>query len=522
MIDYVAIFQAVVPETILVIAALIVLGADLLAMKSRTARSRTRVLGGITAAGCGLALWWIINRSQAVVLLNGMFVVDGTSLFVKQVILVLTAFTVAVSLESRFTKHLGEYFALLLLAATGMLLLVSSDNLLMIFVALELTSLPLYILTAFNKRSVESAEAALKYFLFGGMSAAFTLFGLSLVYGITGEITLGAVAARLGGNLEPVFYVALVMTLIGFAFKIAAAPLHLWAPDAYQGAPTPVASFIASGSKVASFFVLARVLFAGFESSAGSAAWRDVVPGWAPILATLAISSMIVGNVAAIAQTSVKRLLAYSAVAHAGYALLAVLSNTQQGFGSLIYYVITYALTALGAFGVVAAVESAGGDHFRDFAGLYRRAPVLALCMLVFLLSLAGIPPLAGFFGKFYVFAAAATAAKSLGLLWLVIVAIALSAVSLYYYLQVLKQIYVADGAESALPLRVNRAMHGAIVALAIVVIALGCAPDLLLKKLGRPPKTAASIPRNSYEPITFNFTDIPGSADQDFNAGRE
>src|SRR5436190_13806296 len=205
-----------------------------------------------------------------------------------------------------------------------MMLLISSDNLLLIFVALELTSLPLYALTAFNKSDVKSSEAGLKYFLFGSMAAAFTLFGLSLLYGISGEITLQGLSAKLTGDPEPVFYVALVMTAIGFAFKVAAAPFHFWAPDAYQGAPTPVASFIASGSKVASFFVLARVLMAGFEGTGGSAAWREFIPGWIPIIATLAVASMLLGNVAAMAQSSVKRLLAYSAVAHAGYALIAI------------------------------------------------------------------------------------------------------------------------------------------------------------------------------------------------------
>jgi NADH-quinone oxidoreductase subunit N len=482
--DYAQLFSAVIPETILAIGALLLLAADLIWLRNRTVRSRTRVLAAILAATCGASLWWIVNRSHPLTLLDGMLVLDQTSLVIKGVILVLTAFTAAVSLESRFTKHLGEYFALLLLAATGMMLLVSSDNLLMIFVALELTSLPLYILTAFNKRSIESAEAALKYFLFGGMSAAFTLFGLSLVYGTRDSLNLTDIAKNLPSVTEPVFYVAIVMTVIGFAFKIAAAPLHLWAPDAYQGAPTPVASFIASGSKVASFFILARVLMVAFDGTGGSAAWREFVPGWIPIIATLAVASMLLGNIAAIAQSSVKRLLAYSAVAHAGYALIAIMAN-QAGLPSLLYYVITYAVTALGAFGVVAAVETTSSDKFSDFAGLHRRAPVLSLCMAVFILSLAGIPPLAGFFGKFYVFASAARAASSLGLLWLVIVAIALSCVSLYYYLQVLKQIYVAESPEGSGPLHVNRAMQGAVVALAIAVVGLGCMPDVLLDKLG-------------------------------------
>jgi NADH-quinone oxidoreductase subunit N len=483
-VDYGQIFFALLPETIIVVTAFIALAVDLLFLREAPNRERFGFAILVVAFGCIAAIVALTQASQPLRLLDGMLVLDGTARFIKQVILVLTIITAIISLESTFTKHVGEYFALLLLAAVGMMLLVSSDNLLLIFVALELTSLPLYALTAFNKSSVQSAEAALKYFLFGSMSAAFTLFGLSLLYGISSEITLSGIAAKLSGELEPVFYVALVTTVIGFAFKIAAAPFHLWAPDAYQGAPTPVAAFIASGSKVASFFVLARIMIAGFAGTEGSAAWREAAPGWVPLLAALAIASMVLGNIAAIAQSSVKRLLAYSAIAHAGYALLAILSNTQQALGSLLYYVVTYAITALGAFAVVGVVENASnGEALRDFAGLSRRAPVLSFCMLVFVLSLAGIPPLAGFFGKFYVFTAAARSGPNLGLLWLVIFAVATSAISLYYYLQVLKQIYVVAAPETALPIRASFPVQIAIVLLAIAVIALGCAPDLLLQR---------------------------------------
>jgi NADH-quinone oxidoreductase subunit N len=493
--DYGQLFSALVPETLIVITAFVALGVDLLFLRAVPSRSRLAVAATIVALGAVAAIVSLGQSAESIRLLDGMLVIDGTVRFIKQVILVLTVITAIISLNSNFTKHIGEYFALLLLATVGMMLLVSSDNLLLIFVALELTSLPLYALTAFNKQSVQSSEAGLKYFLFGSMSAAFTLFGLSLLYGISSEITLSGVAAKIGGTIEPVFYVALVTTLIGFAFKIAVAPFHLWAPDAYQGAPTPVASFIASGSKVASFFVLARVTMAGFAGAEGSAAWRDMASGWVPLLAVLATASMILGNIAAIAQSSVKRLLAYSAVAHAGYALLALLSNTEQAIGSLLYYVITYAVTALGAFGVVAVVEKgSGGETLHDFAGLSRRAPLLSLCMLVFVLSLAGIPPLAGFFGKFYVFTAAARSGATLGLLWLVIVAIATSAISLYYYLQVLKQIYVVEPREKMARLPVNRAMQAAVVALALAVVALGCAPDLLLNKFSAKPRATVAM----------------------------
>jgi NADH-quinone oxidoreductase subunit N len=260
-------------------------------------------------------------------------------------------------------------------------------------------------------------------------------------------------------------------------------PFHLWAPDAYQGAPTPSAAFIASGSKVASFILLAKVVWIGFIGAEGSGAWRAMAPGWAPLLALFAALSMVLGNVAALAQRSVKRLLAYSAVAHAGYALLGILANSEHGLLALLYYVATYGLATLGAFGVLAALEGDSGDvTFGDLRGLAGRAPGLAFCLLVFVLSLAGIPPLAGFFGKFYVFVAALQwAPSSLGMIWLVALAIAMSAVSLYYYLQILKQAYVAK-VETSLPgIRVSLPVMVTLWVAAVLVIVLGCVPGLLL-----------------------------------------
>ena len=278
------------------------------------------------------------------------------------------------------------------------------------------------------------------------------------------------------------------MTVIGFGFKVAAVPFHLWAPDAYQGAPTPSAAFIASGSKVAGFFVLARVMMLGFKGAEGSGAWHAYQPGWVPLLAILAGASMLLGNLTAIVQSSVRRLLAYSAIAHAGYMLLGVLPHGEQGLAALVYYVITYGLATLGAFGVVSIVErQTGGDRLSDFAGLSRRAPVLSFCMLIFMLSLAGIPPLAGFFGKFYVFASALNAdPANLGLLWLVVVALAMSAVSLYYYLQVLKQIYVAEPGQGTGAAANPDHKPGCHRLLALAVVVLGCAPNLLLGPLAR------------------------------------
>jgi NADH-quinone oxidoreductase subunit N len=447
-----------------------------------------RLIGGlISCVGCVAAIAWLLVMPQHINISEGMLVTDPLTQLVKVALLVITIFTILVSVETDFTPHIGEYFALILLAAIGMMFLVSSEDILMIFISLELTSLSLYILTAFNKRNVKSAEAALKYFLFGGMSAAFTLFGLSLLYGLSGATNLSQIAAGLKGlGLDLLLVVAIVMTVIGFGFKIAAVPFHLWAPDAYEGAPTPSAAFIASGSKVASFFVFAKVLMVGFHGVEGSGAWRAFIPGWVPVIAVVAVASMLLGNLAAIVQSSVRRLLAYSAIAHAGYILLGILANGRDGLASVVFYVVIYGLTTVGAFGVVAVVQDrAGGDALSNFAGLSKRAPLVSLCMMIFMLSLAGIPPLAGFFGKFYLFTAALKSSPdNLGFLWLILAAIALSAVSLYYYLLVLKQIYVVAPAGDAPAMQTPVLSQVILALLALAVLVLGCAPNLLLGRL--------------------------------------
>src|SRR6266705_2491550 len=376
------------PETIVSIAALVVLFVDLGVMRSAEGKWRRLVAAAITGMGCLLPIFWMVQVQQHTTAgsWHGMLVIDPLTQLIKQAVLLLTVFAAWLSIDSTFTEHVGEYFALLLLATVGMLFMVGSENVLLIFISLELISLSLYILAAFHKRSVRSAEAALKYFLFGGMAAAFTLFGLSLLYGLSASIELRPIAAALSGKgLDPLLAVAMVMTVIGFGFKVAAVPFHLWAPDAYQGAPTPSAAFIASGSKVASFFILAKVMMVGFLGQEGSGAWRSFSQGWLPLIAIVAAASILLGNLAAIAQTSVRRLLAYSAIAQAGYILIGLLANNQQGIESLVFYTTTYALTVLGAFGVVNIVqERAGDEKFSAFAGLAKRAPLLSFCMMVF------------------------------------------------------------------------------------------------------------------------------------------
>jgi NADH-quinone oxidoreductase subunit N len=486
-VNYIEVLHAAAPETALAITVLMVLAVDLMALRGESIQRRFQTGALVSIIGCLMAAFFTFLHYGQTDPLRGLLVVDPLTNFLKLMLLALTVFTALISASGKFTEHVGEYLALVLLGTIGLMLLVSAEDLLMIFISLELASLSLYILTAFNKHNARSSEAALKYFLFGGISAAFLLFGFSLLYGLSGTTHLPEIAAALkGGGFDPLLLAAIVTTVIGFGFKVAAVPFHLWAPDAYEGAPTPSAAFIASGSKVASFYILAKILALGFAGAEGSAVWHGYVSGWTPVIAVVAALSMVLGNLTAIVQSGVKRLLAYSAIAHAGYMLLGVLANTPSSRSALLFYVITYALTVLGAFGVVMVVEEAtGGDALANFAGLGRRAPGLSLCLLVFLLSLGGIPPLAGFIGKFFVFSAVVGAdAEHLGLLWLVILAILMSAVSFYYYLRVLKQAYALDAPEGAPAIKVPWVTMFALVLLAVLVILLGCAPGLLTRFL--------------------------------------
>ena len=342
--SYAQLFKLLIPELIVLLAGLLLLALDLGVLRNKILVARVRIAAFIACLGLVAAFLWIIGTqtSGRIAVWDGMLVLDQLTSLGKQIVLIVSAIVVIVSVGSRFTSHVGEYFLLLLLATIGMMFLVASENILVIFVSLELLSLSLYIMTAFNKQSLQSAEAALKYFLFGGMSAAFMLFGLSLLFGASGELNLVSIASKLkGAPVDPLVVVAIIMVVVGFGFKIAAVPFHLWAPDTYQAAPLPAATFIASASKVASFFILTKVLLVGFAGAEGSVAGRHWVQGWMPLIATIAAASMVLGNLAAIAQKSVRRLLAYSAIAQAGYILVGVLANDQDAVSSMLYYVTT-------------------------------------------------------------------------------------------------------------------------------------------------------------------------------------
>jgi len=475
-------------EAILAIAVVVVLFFDLYVVRDQTPGTRRGFAAALSVIGCAAGLMFVKLMGGEGEIPGGMLVLDDLTRIAKMSVLGIAAFAILLSADNDFTPHVGEYYALMLTSTIGMALMVSSENLLMMFVALELASLSLYILVGFNKHCAKSSEAALKYFLFGGMSAAFMLFGLSLLYGLSGSLELDGIAKSLQHQgADPLTLAAMVMVLIGFGFKVAVVPFHLWAPDAYEGAPTSSAALVATGSKVAAFFLMTKFVMTAFPASLGSGGWRAFEAGWAPAVAALAALSMIIGNLGALAQTSVKRLLAYSAIANAGYAMMGLLGNSGQGMASVMFFAVTYAAATLGAFGVVSAVErNRGGDKLADFAGLQKDSPWLSFFMMIFLLSLAGIPPLAGFFGKFYLFAAAVNGGEDLSLMWLVVVAVAMSSVSLYYYLQPLKQIYVVDRPAGAGEFKGGFALWVGLVGLAAAVVAFGCAPDLLVDCLTR------------------------------------
>jgi len=499
--SYLELLKLALPETIVVITALAVLSIGLVTgrVKSTATVSTTKptqrangtsttagICSAVAVLGLAIAIGTLLMLPRNATLFGGMLVITPLTSLFKIICIALAFFTVLLTTSEKFLRHPGEYLGLILFATVGLMLLVGSEELLMIFIGLELLGLSLYVITAFDKTDVHSAEAGLKYFLFGSTSSAFTLFGISLIYGMSGTTSLAAISVKLATvSVEPLLAAGIVMTLIGFAFKIAAAPFHLWAPDAYQGAPVPSAAFIASGSKVASFVVLGKIVLVGFAPLHGDAAWHAMVAGWSPLLAALAALSILLGNLVALAQSNVRRLLAYSAVSHAGYTLIGLIAGDRDGFSAALFYATVYAITLVGAFGVVAIVRrETGGDDFSNFAGLASMSPLVAGCMSVFMLSLAGIPPLAGFFGKFYLFSVALRAGANHGLLWLVAVALLGSFISLYYYLMVLKAIFVDEPALPAVGrldrLPTDLLPRATIAVLAAAVLLLGITPQIL------------------------------------------
>jgi NADH-quinone oxidoreductase subunit N len=424
----------------------------------------------VTAAVTAVLLW---DRSATSF---GVVSADNFGLFVTLVLAGVGILTVALSsqLVERDDINSGEYYALTLFAVGGMMLMATATDLLVIFIALEILSLSVYVLTGIRRESKSGAEAAFKYFLLGAFSSAFFLYGIAFTYGVARTTRLDqivVVMSSLSGSNEGLSYIAMALLLVGFAFKVSAVPFHMWTPDAYEGAPAVVTAFMSAGVKAAAFAAFVRVFLSAFSG---------LQPQWEPVIWMLSAASMILGVVAGVVQRNVRRMLAYSSIGHAGYLLMAMAAGNDMGKGAILFYLLTYALTSVGAFGVTALVATRDrtNDDLSDYAGLGTRQPLLAFLMTIFLLSLGGFPPTAGFIGKWYLFSAAVNA----GDYGLAIIGVLTSVVSVFFYLRVVVVMYMSDQPSTA-PLTAPSA--ASIFALAVPMVAtfyLGLMPARVLQ----------------------------------------
>jgi NADH-quinone oxidoreductase subunit N len=427
------------------------------------------------------------------VLLNGALVIDNLTMIGRLLFIGAAISTALLAKNYRQPGNPAEFYGFLIFSTIGLNLMAGAGEMIMAYLSLELASVSLYIMAGYFKSDLRSSEAGIKYYVFGVLSSAVLLYGLSLWYGyaaynkIENPTTFAAVAQVVGAAPDSrILYLALILIISGLGYKLAVVPFHAWSPDVYQGAPTPVTAFLSTASKTAGFLLLYRVLVAGFGPMSGAAAGPGEFSGWASILAIIAFFTMTYGNLAALTQTNAKRLLAYSSIAHAGFLLLGLVaiylpeqpgSFSQFGVQSLVYYLITYTFTNMGAFGVLAVINRAvGGDELSDLNGLYRRNLGLACLMALFVLSLAGIPPLNGFWAKFLVFQAAWEG----GAVWLVVVGILNTLIALYYYLRFLKAMFINEPLEEA-GVPVPAGMNATLLFSAVFVVLMGLVPSLFL-----------------------------------------
>lgn len=461
----------VLPEAFLVASALLLLVADLF-IKNKNV---TAFISLVILTATGLA----VHTTPPGVTFGGMFSADAFASFFKYIFLLSAVLAVLVSgryLRMRNEEH-GEYYTLILLSTVGMMIMASASDFITLYLGLELMALSTYVLAGFIRGETKSNEAALKYFLLGAFSSAFLLYGISLIYGLTGTTRLNLVASEIAENGlagNSVLLMALLMFIVAFGFKVAAAPFHMWAPDVYEGAPTPVTAFMSVGPKAAGFAVMARVFLV---------ALHPIQADWTAILVPVAILTMAIGNVIALSQQNIKRMLAYSSIAHAGYALIGLITGTPAGISAMMSYLMIYAFMNVGAFSIVILLDKSGvsaSDRLESFKGLAKTRPVPAFLMLIFMFSLSGIPPTAGFMGKFYLFMSAVEA----GYTYVVLTAVIFSVISAYFYLRVVRLMYMEtpEGVETpaalpSVPVSVTIAL--AITALAVLLI--GIYPEALL-----------------------------------------
>ncbi|MEX2262929.1 MAG: NADH-quinone oxidoreductase subunit N [Bryobacteraceae bacterium] len=434
-------------------------------------------IGGLAFTGYGLwrqQAFLTANSLSEITALNGSVTMDGFGLFFNWIFIVASLIVAIVSYKYLDIEgeHHGEYYALILFAQCGMFFLATGTDLVTLFIGLELMALCFYVMVGFLRGEKRSNEAALKYLLLGAFSSGFLAYGFSLLYGLSGSTKLSAITAALAGRdpWDPIVFFAMATTSIGLLFKISAVPFHMWAPDAYEGAPTTVTAYLSVASKAASFALLLRLFLGPFES---------LRPTWEPLLVVIAIATMTVGNLAAISQTNIKRLLAYSSISHAGYMLLGLIAGNETGIKGIAVYVLVYAFMNLGAFSVVVALRRQDliGEDIEDFAGLAHRSPGYALLMLVFLLSLAGIPPTAGFLGKYYIF----LALMETGHYLLAVLATLYVAVAVYYYFRIVRSMFIGEQVAKA-PLASSLGLRVALGVSGALTLAIGIYPEPFLR----------------------------------------
>jgi NADH-quinone oxidoreductase subunit N len=461
--------QPVIPELIILSTALIVLLLDLIIVEKD-------FLGYLSLFGVIVALFFSLSPVTPFgSFFSSMLIVDRFTIFFDLLFLLASSITILLSLHYLTIEENvhGEYYTLLLLATLGMMLMVKASDLIVVFLGIETLSLAIYILAGYLRTEVKSNESAMKYFLLGAFSTAFLLYGIALIYGATGSTNLASIATAIRNTSllqNPLLLLSMGLILIGFGFKVSLVPFHMWTPDVYEGAPTSITAFMAVGVKAAAFSSFLRVFLSSFP---------ELKPTWTELLWILSVLTMTVGNVIAISQDNIKRMLAYSSIAHAGYLLIGMIAGGELGISSMLYYLLAYTLMNLGAFGVVMAYGTKQQENvlIKDYAGLGFKYPVLGFCMSVFMFSLAGIPPLSGFVGKFYIFSSAIKE----GYLWLTIIGVLNSLISVYYYLRVTVLMYMREpGKEVALALA-NPALVAALTITTFFTIQMGVFPAAYL-----------------------------------------
>lgn len=486
--------QLIAPELILTVCACLALVMEVVLPYRKSKLIAYFALAGIALAGVSLGVqFWYTGDALPLTGFYGTVRIDGFALIFKAIFIIAAALAVAIStryLDIEGEQH-GEYYALLLFATVGMMFLACGYDLIVLYISLELMALTFYVLVAFTKRQKRSNEAAMKYFLLGAFSSGILLYGMSLLYGIAGSTNLGEIGRSLavigtasgsGAALRPMLLLGMIALAAGLFFKIAAVPFHMWAPDAYEGAPTSVTAFLSTGSKAASFALYARIFVEALPSMRAD---------WAPLLGLVAAITIMVGNWAAVTQENSKRLLAYSSISNAGYLLLGLVAGNTYGYVGLTIYLLVYTLMNMGAFGIVISLRRRGiiGDNVNDMTGLAQKAPAMAAMMTIFMLSLGGLPMTGGFIGKYFLFGGLLQRGAADGkswYYWLAGWAIINTVVSFYYYVRFIKVMYLGDRMADDQPLSLSPALQTALVASLLGIIFIGVYPQPLIDVVQR------------------------------------